>query len=67
MGRGGMNREQYSLDSFLGTHSDILRTTLQEPVAAQNREYMSRHPEAAGLYEDSFGRPEPDAKDPEAS
>jgi len=57
MGRGGMNREQYSFGQFLGHPFGHLRTTLQEPVAAQKtantwsaipelQAYMKTHPDA---------------------
>jgi hypothetical protein len=45
MGRGSMNREQYSFGQFLGTHSGISEQLSKDPSLLKNREYMSSHPE----------------------
>jgi hypothetical protein len=66
MGRGGMNREQYSFGQFLGTHSDISGQLSKDPSLLKNREYMSSHPELQAYMKAHPDAQSQMAKDPDS-
>ena len=66
MGRGGMNREQYSFGQFLGTHSDISGQLSKDPSLLKNREYMSSHPELQAYMKTHPDAQSQMAKDPDS-